>query len=115
MSATWKFIYLRQPKSSSSAVIGSIKTQLCKGICGHKDLYPEKDMVALSKLWDSYFVFTVVRNPWTRALSAYTMFSRGVLHKYAHLPLTLCDPETFSPTSRCWFGLAVFCHLFHTT
>lgn len=83
MSDTWRFIYLRQPKSSSSAVIGSIKTQLCNGNCRRRDLYPQTDMGALALIWDSYFVFTVVRNPWTRALSAFTMFSRGVLHTCA--------------------------------
>lgn len=82
VSDTWKFIYIRQPKSSSSAVIGSITTQLCKGRCRRGDLYAETDMGSLALIWHSYFVFTFVRNPWTRALSAYSMFSRGVLHTY---------------------------------
>eukprot|EP00892_Ulva_mutabilis_P003113 jgi/Ulvmu1/12802/UM097_0031.1 len=96
VSDTWRFIYLRQPKSSSSAVIGSIKTQICKGHCRRVDLYPETDMTALARIWDSYFVFTVVRNPWTRALSAYTMFSRGVLRKVG-------DPGV-PQTERCGMG-----------
>lgn len=97
VSDTWKFIYMRQPKSSSSAVIGSIKSQLCKGYCRRGDLYPETDMGSLALIWDSYFVFTFVRNPWTRALSAYSMFSRGVLHTCA--PLLRCASPELCPSS----------------
>ena len=32
--------------------------------------------------WNNFFVFTVVRNPWTRMLSAYKMFNRAKLRNY---------------------------------
>lgn len=41
-------------------------------------------MTQLEPKWEEYFVFTIVRNPWLRGLSAYTMFTGNFLRKYAH-------------------------------
>jgi Sulfotransferase family len=78
ISDKWKFIYVRQPKSSSTAVLHAIKKQLCGLADGNGDCRTE-DFRQISDLeehkWRSYFVFTFVRNPWLRVLSAHKMFS----------------------------------------
>eukprot|EP00892_Ulva_mutabilis_P011502 jgi/Ulvmu1/8724/UM047_0065.1 len=81
VSDTWKFIYIRQPKASSSTMLQAIRSQLCGGRCKPPHFYQEQDKNKFLPKWESYFVFTVVRNPWTRALSAYSMFNRGFLYK----------------------------------
>lgn len=83
VSDTWQFIYIRQPKASSSSMLHTIRTQLCGGTCKPPHFYQEHDKAKFEAKWASYFVFTAVRNPWTRALSAYSMFNRGVLFQYA--------------------------------
>lgn len=83
VSDAWKFIYIRQPKASSSTMLHAIRSQLCGGTCKPPFFYQEHDKTKLLPKWESYFVFTIVRNPWTRALSAYSMFNRGFLYKYA--------------------------------
>jgi hypothetical protein len=74
VSDKFKFIYVRQPKSSSSAVMFAISQQLCEGrVCSRDELRPAFTLEEIP--WDKYFVFTFVRNPWTRILSAYHMFN----------------------------------------
>lgn len=90
ISEKWRFIYVRQPKSSSTAVITAIKTQLC-GLADAKDecepdefrLAQDKDLN--SHIWEDFFVFTFVRNPWTRMLSAYKMFMQHFLRRCGSL------------------------------
>jgi hypothetical protein len=97
VSKRWKFIFIRQPKSSSTAVIAAIKLQLC-GLSNPNDRcevddFSEPEEVT-PEMWRDYFVFTVVRNPWTRMLSAHTMFSKRFLRKC--VPLQYGDqlPDT---------------------
>ena len=82
-----KFIYIRQPKASSSTIMHAVQHQLCKGmdVEGDDCIYRASEPID-DAIWNEYFVFTFVRNPWTRAVSAYTMFNRNVLHKCA-LPI----------------------------
>ena len=53
--------------------------------------------------WNDFFVFTFVRNPWTRMLSAYKMFTRTLLRKCAFIYAPGCmvhlawPSEQFSP------------------
>lgn len=81
VSRTWKFIYVRNPKSSSTALLHSIKQQMCGGQCSEEQLGKVATLAELEPMWEEYFVFTVVRNPWTRALSAYNMFTQNFLFK----------------------------------
>ena len=90
MSKKWKFIFIRQPKSSSTAIMVAIKTQLCglpPSTTGDNDSCQPDEFAAAESItddmWRDYFVFTVVRNPWTRMLSAHTMFNKFFLHKCA--------------------------------
>lgn len=83
ISHKWKFIFLRQPKSSSTAVLVAIKQQLCQmsrepmsscdelGELG----WATQEEILDDSLWEEYFVFTFVRNPWTRMLSAFNYFN----------------------------------------
>jgi hypothetical protein len=86
ISEKWRFIYVRQPKSSSTAIIAAIKTQLC-GLEDRKaDCEPDEFRLADSRdisdhVWEEFFVFTFVRNPWTRMLSAYRMFQERLLRR----------------------------------
>ena len=80
ISNKWKFIYIRQPKSSSSTILEMIRSW-CKGRCSRDDLHAVDNVS--DDIWKSYFVFTFVRNPWTRMLSAYGMFQRHHLRRYA--------------------------------
>lgn len=86
MSRKWKFIFVRQPKSSSTAILHAISNQLCAVNDGDPECDPNefKQVNSVEELdheWQSYFVFTVVRNPWIRMLSAHTMFNKHFLFK----------------------------------
>ena len=85
ISRKWRFIYVRQPKSSSTAVIAAIKSQLCGVAEGSVDECAEDEFALAAHIsedeWRNFFVFTVVRNPWTRLLSAHTMFNTHFLFK----------------------------------
>lgn len=77
----YKVMYLRQPKTGSSTlmqyfpILGLNFTQLKS----HNGLTDDE----AARLFADYFVFTTVRNPWARAVSA-----------YKHVKLTLLDrPE----------------------
>ena len=67
----------------------AIKEQLC-GLKNAKnsdkckpDEFAEVQQHLPDRIWNEYFVFTVVRNPWVRMLSAYNMFNKYFLHKCA--------------------------------
>lgn len=81
VSDTWKFIFMRNPKASSTAILAAIKNQLCGGSCSEQQFSHVRLMSQLAPKWESYFVFTIVRNPWLRSLSAYTMFTGNFLRR----------------------------------
>lgn len=85
VSDEWHFIYVRNPKSSSTALLKAISEQLCNGECSDAQLSLRSMVDVIAPIWESYFVFTVVRNPWTRALSAYTMFNNHFLFRHGPL------------------------------
>eukprot|EP00892_Ulva_mutabilis_P012653 jgi/Ulvmu1/9760/UM055_0100.1 len=101
VSDEWRFIYVRNPKSSSTALLKAITEQLCGGQCTEEQLRLREMMQVLAPKWEAYFVFTVVRNPWTRALSAYTMFNSHFLFR---------EPasEEVSPTEHCGVPFEAF-------
>lgn len=80
---------MRNPKASSTAILAAIKNQLCGGTCSEEQFTRVRLMSQLEPKWESYFVFTVVRNPWLRSLSAYTMFTDNFLRR--------CDPAPSFP------------------
>lgn len=89
ISHKWKFIFVRQPKSSSTAIMVAIKSQLCGLVDGVGECAPDEFTSAndvTDEQWRDYFVFTVVRNPWIRMLSAHTMFTKHFLR--------LCAPPS---------------------
>ena len=83
MSDTWKFIFVRSPKTSSAPIVSAIKSLLCGGRCTEVQFTQVRRMDQLAPKWESYFVFTIVRNPWLRALSAYSAFTSRLLRRYA--------------------------------
>jgi hypothetical protein len=92
----YKFVYLRHPKSASSSIMtyfgvcpadsssssspaGEEKQPLGRGAAcleplAAQGLSPEE----IHRLWQEYFVFTVVRNPYQRMLSSYKYLLRKV-------------------------------------
>lgn len=92
VSDEWRFIYVRNPKSSSTALLNAITEQLCGGECSERQLKLRGMVEMFAPKWEEYFVFTVVRNPWTRALSAYTMFNSHFLFR--------CGPRVPAPPLR---------------
>lgn len=91
-------MYLRQPKSSSKTILRAVRKDICRRaaclpeefrlleLSEYKDLVPRLD---------AYFVFTFVRNPWTRALSVYSMFHQNFLFRCGRPPLP--RPPSLSP------------------
>ena len=74
VSRKFKFIYVRQPKSSSTSILAAIKAMFCRNhVCSRNEFTRSLEMVNDS-MWEQYFVFTAVRNPWNRIVSAYNMF-----------------------------------------
>jgi hypothetical protein len=81
VSDRYKFLYIRQPKSSSTAVLGAIKGQLCGGKCDKDQLRPLHIHRVPDDIWNEYLVFTFVRNPWTRILSSYKFLHSHFLRR----------------------------------
>lgn len=78
VSHKFRFVFVRQPKSASTAIMKAIKETFCK-----QDECSEHELLQVPKLsdktWASYFTFTWVRNPWTRSMSAYRMMNKWFL------------------------------------
>lgn len=109
ISHKFKFIYVRQPKSSSSAVLLAINRQLCGNTCNYQepDQWGEKlDPQLVGEIsdehWNNYFVFTVVRNPWTRILSTYKF-----LH-HEHLRRKVFAGDDSPPGEKCGMDFEEF-------
>ena len=81
VSIKYKFIYIRQPKASSTSLMAVMNTLYCGGRkCKTHEFTQVSEAETLSSaMWRSYFVFTVVRNPIARMISAYLMFTRYFL------------------------------------
>ena len=62
----YHFIYIRQPKSSSSTILSLLSKVFWNSTTTKMTSY---DVPA--DLWKQYFVFTVIRNPWSRMASAF--------------------------------------------
>ena len=82
VSQEYKFIYVRQPKSSSTSTLAAIQTLYCGGreCKPHEFMKVDKETTLPKEIWKSYFVFTIVRNPITRMVSAFLMFTGGFLY-----------------------------------
>lgn len=113
VSETWKFIFVRNPKSSSTAIIAAIKNQLCNRSCSDEQFRQVRVMQQLTAKWDSYFVFTVVRNPWLRGLSAYGMFTKSFLRRSAARRAPVPELSRVAvhlqncPAARVWLQSAI--------
>ena len=84
VSHKYKVVYLRQPKSSSSTILAAMHQSFCDGRkkCLDEELTRFKHPNA--QVWRDYFVFTVVRNPYARMVSAYNMMSSYLKIKRGH-------------------------------
>jgi hypothetical protein len=77
----YKYIYIRSPKSASTSVVnvlGECDNVRTRGYnsssCMALHFYWPKSALQLESLqhmWNDYFVFGFVRNPWQRAYSLY--------------------------------------------
>jgi len=65
----------------------------------HKN--PNNDLTVSREQYNSYFKFTVVRNPWDRAYSSYENVMRDELHKQAW---GIKEPVTFNEFLRRFMG-----------
>ena len=75
-----KFIYVRQPKSSSSAIIDAIQRTFCEeDKCTRDEFMPLTSLEGMEQTWKDFYVFTWVRNPFSRIVSAYKMMSQKYL------------------------------------
>ncbi|KAI3432395.1 hypothetical protein D9Q98_003951 [Chlorella vulgaris] len=75
----YRTLYLKAPKTGSTSLLTLMGT--CTGAATDKatcfePLKPLKSKEQYEALYRDYFVFTVVRNPWTRAVSSYRMLAR---------------------------------------
>ena len=82
MSEKYKFAYVRQPKSASSTILRMLFSEICEGKAPCDKNLMKKVWVreVPAKTWAEFFVFTVVRNPWTRAASSFTFMHKFFLH-----------------------------------
>ena len=79
VSRKHKFVFIRHPKSSSSAIIEAITKTFCAGeTCTQFELAPMNNVI--DAIWRVYFVFTWVRNPFARMVSIYNMMSSKYLY-----------------------------------
>ena len=78
-----KFIFARTPKAGTSSVIRALFPGKTKMLWhNHESLSEIKDLVD-SEIYESYFKFTFVRNPWDRLVSRYAW---GCLRNKDSLP-----------------------------
>jgi len=111
ISDRFRFIYVRQPKSSSSAAVKNMLLML--GLPPSSKRHPP-DLIRTAAVheipdavWSSYFVFTIVRNPYTRLASAYTFLSRYLALRDSKHPAA--PPRTPANQARsCSVNFAAF-------
>jgi len=77
VSDRYRFIYIRLPKASSSSVVRALRRMLCPNVHAcPPDLLEQRSLSEVSaEKWAAYIVFTAVRNPFTRAASAYSFLT----------------------------------------
>lgn len=67
-----KFIYMKSAKTAGSSILRGLLEKQIDGIIHHKD-HPQEFTAWLDQIDDreleKYFIFSVVRNPWDRAVS----------------------------------------------
>jgi hypothetical protein len=78
----YRTLYLKAPKTGSTSLLTLLGTctgneQTDKPTC-FEPLLPMESRQEYGKLFADYFVWTVVRNPWARAVSSYRMLSRYI-------------------------------------
>lgn len=81
-------------------VMRAVRKDICKKAACLEEEFRLLDMSEFQSIAGklaAYFVFTFVRNPWTRALSTYSMFHRQFFY--------LCVP----PAACCVLCCAVLC------
>ena len=71
-----KFLYVRQPKAASTAITIAIEKTFGEG-----NTFVTNTHSVADEIWKDYFVFTFVRNPWTRAASSFNMMNDTYLFK----------------------------------
>lgn len=69
VSHAHRLAFARQPKSASTAVMAAMRESAMD------------ELVEMERAPPGYFVFTFVRNPWTRAASAHRMMNRSFLRR----------------------------------
>ena len=98
ISERWRFIYIKLAESSSSAILKAMH-KICSEASGEERKCNEEEFTRVrdprtidDQTWNDFFVFTIVRNPWARMLSAYKTFTRNFLRKCAsHIRLDACS------------------------
>jgi Sulfotransferase family len=80
VSHKYRAVFVRQPKSASTAVLDALKEAMCETRTCHADEFSEVPALR-PHVFDEYAVFTFVRNPWTRAVSAYRMMHKWFLRQ----------------------------------
>lgn len=80
VSHKYRAVFVRQPKSASTAVLDALKEAFCETRTCHADEFAEVPALR-PHVFDEYAVFTFVRNPWTRAVSAYRMMHKWFLRQ----------------------------------
>ena len=78
ISRLYKIIYIRQPKSSSTTILAALQATF-PGRSGRKAFVSTASIE--DHIWREYFVFTWVRNPFTRAISAFDMMNTLFLYE----------------------------------
>lgn len=80
VSHKYRAVFVRQPKSASTAVLDALKEAMCETRTCHPDEFAEVPALR-PHVFDEYAIFTFVRNPWTRAVSAYRMMHKWFLRR----------------------------------
>lgn len=104
VSHKYKFIYIRTPKSASSAILIAMRKDVCGGReCTSEELskVDPKGEPLSNEIWADYFVFTIIRNPWSRMISAFNFLTKR------HLMLRPGQSQ-LAPTKPCAGSFELF-------
>ena len=95
-----KFIYIRQPRASSSSILAAIQRLYCGGTGCPDEIFRQAHNID-DATWKAYFVFTVVRNPIARMLSTFVFF-------HQELPLYTRTENSEAPGEACSITFPAF-------